>query len=59
MKSTESLNFASAELGMCIVILGTFIHREPGLAAPILPQILKIAAKYATNYQPYAWAVEK
>ena len=37
--------YSDEELGLCIVILGTFIHREPGLAAPLLPKILSTVAK--------------
>lgn len=41
---TES--YSDEDLGLCIIILGTFIHREPALAAPLLPDILSIVAKY-------------
>lgn len=37
--------FAEEELGLCIVILSTFIHREPSLAASMLPEILRCNAK--------------
>lgn len=37
--------YSDEELGLCIVILATFIHREPALAAPLLPEILSIVAK--------------
>ena len=37
--------YSDEELGLLIVILGTFIHREPALAAPLLPDILSIVAK--------------
>lgn len=30
---------------MCIINLGTFIHREPSLAAPLLPEILRVVTK--------------
>lgn len=33
------------EIGLCIIVIGTFVHREPALAAPILDQILSIIAK--------------
>ncbi|KAF6204812.1 hypothetical protein GE061_018974 [Apolygus lucorum] len=45
------------ELGLCIVILGTFIHREPALAAPLLPEILTIVAKLALT-PTYSWQNE-
>lgn len=38
--------YSDEEIGLCIVALGTFIHREPALAAPMLPDILSIVAKY-------------
>lgn len=38
--------YSDEEIGLCIIILGTFIHREPALAAPLLPDILSIVAKY-------------
>lgn len=37
--------YSDEELGLCVVILGTFIHREPSLAASLLPDILTIVAK--------------
>lgn len=37
--------YSDEEVGLCIVTLGTFIHREPGLAAPLLPDILSVVAK--------------
>jgi hypothetical protein len=36
--------YSDEELGLCIIILGTFIHREPALAAPLLPEILTVVA---------------
>lgn len=50
--------FSEDEIGMSIVILGTYIHREPGLSAPLLPQILKLVAKF-TRYYPYSWEQER
>ena len=50
--------FSEEELGMSIVILGTFIHREPALAAPILPDVLKLIARFAF-YHPYSWQSER
>ena len=34
-------------ISMCIVALGTFIHREPSLAAPLLVDTLKTVARYS------------
>lgn len=50
--------FSEEEIGMCIVILRTFIHREPSLAASILPEILKLVSKF-TTYFPYPWMTER
>lgn len=41
---TVKEEYSDEEIGLCIVILGTFIHREPALAAPLLPDILTIVA---------------
>ncbi|XP_030755941.1 protein unc-79 homolog [Sitophilus oryzae] len=49
--------YSDEEMGLCIVALGTFIHREPSLAAPLLPDILSIVAKIATNAS-YPWQCE-
>lgn len=37
--------YSDEELGLCIVTLATFIHREPGLAAPLLPEIFTTVAR--------------
>lgn len=50
--------FSEEEIGMCIVILGAYIHHEPGMAAPILPEILKLVAKFALSV-PYSWQYER
>jgi hypothetical protein len=42
---TVKEEYSDEEIGLCIVTLGTFIHREPALAAPLLPDILSIVAK--------------
>ncbi|XP_066903218.1 protein unc-79 homolog isoform X4 [Halyomorpha halys] len=49
--------YSDEELGLCIVILATFIHREPALAAPLLPEILSIVAKLAVT-PTYSWQNE-
>ena len=38
--------FSEEELGLCIVIISTFVHREPALAATMLPEILRCNAEY-------------
>lgn len=42
---TVKEEYSDEEIGLCIVTLATFIHREPALAAPLLPDILSIIAK--------------
>ncbi|CAH1121159.1 unnamed protein product [Ceutorhynchus assimilis] len=54
---TARETYSDEEVGLCIVALGTFIHREPSLAAPLLPDILSIIAKIATNAF-YPWQCE-
>uniref|UniRef100_A0A1B6C403 Protein unc-79 homolog n=1 Tax=Clastoptera arizonana TaxID=38151 RepID=A0A1B6C403_9HEMI len=54
---TVKEEYSDEELGLCIVILGTFIHREPALAAPLLPDILSIVAKLALS-ATYPWQCE-
>lgn len=49
--------YSDEELGLCIITLGTFIHREPALAAPLLPEILGIVTKAASNSM-YPWQSE-
>ncbi|KAG9510802.1 Protein unc-79-like protein [Fragariocoptes setiger] len=46
--------FSDKDLSLCMVILETFIHHEPAMAAPVLPNILRIVAKYATS-NSYSW----
>lgn len=40
--------------GLSLVCLATFVHREPGLAAPFLLDMLMVASRIATATQ-YAW----
>ncbi|XP_073986418.1 UNC-79 domain-containing protein isoform X3 [Rhodnius prolixus] len=54
---TVKEEYSDEELGLCIVILGTFIHREPALAAPLLPDILTVVAKVALS-PTYSWQNE-
>ncbi|KAM7364575.1 UNC-79 domain-containing protein isoform 2-T2 [Cochliomyia hominivorax] len=49
--------YTDEEIGLLIVILGTFIHREPAMAAPFLPEILTIASKISSTCT-YAWQGE-
>ncbi|XP_021924860.1 protein unc-79 homolog isoform X4 [Zootermopsis nevadensis] len=54
---TVKEEYSDEELGLCIIILGTFIHREPALAAPLLPEILSVVAIVALNAS-YPWQNE-
>ncbi|KAK0097709.1 hypothetical protein PV326_014335 [Microctonus aethiopoides] len=54
---TINEEYSDEELGLCIITLGTFIHREPALAAPLLPEILGIITKVALNAM-YPWQSE-
>ncbi|XP_043258139.1 protein unc-79 homolog [Colletes gigas] len=49
--------YSDEELGLCIINLGTFVHREPSLAAPLLPEILRVITKVALNAM-YPWQSE-
>lgn len=49
--------YTDEELGLFIVILGTFIHREPSLASPFLPEILVIVSKVALHHT-FSWQYE-
>ena len=51
-------HYAHDEIGLCIVALATYIHREPSLAAPIMPDILRVVAKIAQQYF-YSWQSER
>ncbi|KAK6182809.1 hypothetical protein SNE40_010404 [Patella caerulea] len=44
-------------VGLCIVVLSTFIHREPGLATPMLLKILQCVSRIAASSQ-YSWQAE-
>ncbi|XP_015191031.1 PREDICTED: protein unc-79 homolog isoform X6 [Polistes dominula] len=54
---TVKEEYSDEELGLCIIILGTFIHREPSLAAPLLPEILSVVTKVALHAM-YPWQSE-
>ncbi|XP_059468536.1 protein unc-79 homolog isoform X3 [Neocloeon triangulifer] len=46
--------YTPEDVGLCIIILGTFMHGEPNLAAPMLPEILRIVSKVSQN-APFYW----
>lgn len=47
--------YSDEEIGIMIIILNTFIHREPALAAAFLPEILTTVSKYVSVYSKYIW----
>ena len=49
--------YSEDEIGQCITILGTFIHQEPSLVAPLLPEILLTVSRIARNTQ-YSWELD-
>ncbi|XP_055716676.1 protein unc-79 homolog isoform X6 [Phlebotomus papatasi] len=49
--------YSDEEIGILIIILGTFIHREPTLAAPFLPEILLVVSKFAMQFT-FPWQCE-
>ncbi|BFZ12415.1 hypothetical protein BsWGS_15454 [Bradybaena similaris] len=44
-------------LGLCITALATFIHREPGLATPMLLDMLQCVSRIASGSH-YSWQAE-
>ncbi|RXG72915.1 Protein unc-79-like protein [Armadillidium vulgare] len=58
MECGESLEeFSNEDLGLCIIILSTFVHREAGLAAPLLPRMLKTVSRVAGS-EVFNWQYE-
>ncbi|XP_070143120.1 protein unc-79 homolog isoform X2 [Drosophila kikkawai] len=49
--------YTDEEIGIFIVILGTFIHREPAMAAPFLPEILTMTSRICLSCT-HAWQGE-
>lgn len=49
--------YTDEEMGLFLIIIGTFIHREPAIAAPYLPDILQIVSKVALHV-PFPWQSE-
>ncbi|KAM8704272.1 hypothetical protein ACLKA7_008814 [Drosophila subpalustris] len=49
--------YTDEEIGILIVILGTFIHREPAMAAPFLPEVLTITSRICLS-GTHAWQGE-
>ncbi|XP_032306113.1 protein unc-79 homolog isoform X6 [Drosophila ananassae] len=49
--------YTDEEIGIFIVIMGTFIHREPAMAAPFLPEILTMTSRICLSCT-HAWQGE-
>ncbi|XP_064549249.1 protein unc-79 homolog isoform X2 [Drosophila montana] len=49
--------YTDEEIGIFIVILGTFIHREPAMAAPFLPEVLTMTSRICLS-GTHAWQGE-
>ncbi|KAK8719401.1 hypothetical protein OTU49_014058 [Cherax quadricarinatus] len=49
--------FSNDDLGLCIIILSTFVYRQPGLAAPLLPRMLKTVARVSGS-EIFSWQFE-
>ncbi|XP_036229384.2 protein unc-79 homolog isoform X1 [Bactrocera oleae] len=49
--------YTDEDIGILIVILGTFIHREPAMAAPFLPEILTISSRICLT-STHSWQGE-
>ncbi|XP_053615401.1 protein unc-79 homolog isoform X1 [Plodia interpunctella] len=45
------------ELGLCVIVLATFIHREPAAAAGMLPALLQAVSRVVQLGQ-YSWQVD-
>ncbi|GAB6020639.1 hypothetical protein CHUAL_003310 [Chamberlinius hualienensis] len=50
-------HYNDEELGLCVVILATCIHREPALVSTMLPEILHTVARIASDVM-YPWETE-
>lgn len=44
-------------IGLCIIALATFIHREPGLATPMLLDMLQCVSRWVFCLHVTAWFV--
>ncbi|XP_058827146.1 protein unc-79 homolog isoform X10 [Topomyia yanbarensis] len=49
--------YTDEEMGIMLIIVGTFIHREPALAAPFLPEILATVSRVALH-STFPWQCE-
>ncbi|XP_053676788.1 protein unc-79 homolog isoform X2 [Anopheles nili] len=49
--------YTDEEMGIMLIALGTFIHREPSLGAPFLPEILTIVSRISLH-PTFPWRCE-
>ena len=49
--------YTESELSLSLVVINTFVHRDPQLAAPILPEIFIVASRIART-PLYSWESE-
>ena len=49
--------YSDSELSLALVVLNTFVHRDPQLSAPLLPEIFLVASRIA-NKPLYSWEAE-
>uniref|UniRef100_A0A182PPV4 Uncharacterized protein n=1 Tax=Anopheles epiroticus TaxID=199890 RepID=A0A182PPV4_9DIPT len=49
--------YTDEEMGIMLIVLGTFIHREPSLGAPFLPEILTIVSRISLH-PTFPWRCE-
>ena len=52
------LSMTNEAIGLCVVSLCTFVHREPSVAAQLLPDALQIVARVAVAYKHF-WQKEE
>ncbi|XP_050087901.1 protein unc-79 homolog isoform X2 [Anopheles aquasalis] len=49
--------YTDEEMGIMLIVLSTFIHREPSLGAPLLPEVLTIASRISLH-PTFPWRCE-
>nr|XP_032522433.1 protein unc-79 homolog isoform X1 [Danaus plexippus plexippus] len=49
--------YSDEELGLCVIVLATYVRREPGAAAAILPALLQAVAR-VVQLAGYSWQAE-
>ena len=49
--------YTESELSLALVVVNTFVHRDPQLAAPLLPEIFMVTSRIARK-PLYSWESE-